>query len=188
MEWSYSHRLAVRFSSYNYSSRTFDYRNSGGSITLQSNNPFDPPLVDPGLLVTDFDLFTARESIKKAYQFVEAPVWKDYIIAPTIDLLNMTTDELDEFIRNTGSSTGHIVSTAAMSAKDASYGVASLSLLLDLSEELTYSLSPCGPGQSRPAREGRKGPQRHRCFHHGGRKTRYFPILTNADHIEAFCS
>ncbi|KAJ7834037.1 aryl-alcohol oxidase [Mycena olivaceomarginata] len=110
-------------------SRTFDNRKSGGSITLQSNNPWDPPLIDPGLLVTDFDLFAARESIKKAYRFVEAPVWKDYIIAPTIDLLNMTTDALDEFIRNTGSSSGHIVSTAAMSAKDASYGVASISLL-----------------------------------------------------------
>ncbi|KAJ7134626.1 pyranose dehydrogenase [Mycena epipterygia] len=103
---------------------------SRGSITLQSNNPFDPPLIDPGLLVTDFDLFTARESIKKAYRFVEAPVWKDYIIAPTIDLLNMTTDALDEFIRNTGSSSGHIVSTAAMSAKDASYGVVNPDLLV----------------------------------------------------------
>ncbi|KAJ6474770.1 aryl-alcohol oxidase [Mycena sanguinolenta] len=103
---------------------------SRGSITLQSNNPFDPPLIDPGLLVTDFDLFTTRESIKKAYRFVEAPIWNDYIIAPTIDLLNMTTDALDEFIRNTGSSSGHIVSTAAMSAKDASYGVVNPDLLV----------------------------------------------------------
>ncbi|KAJ7362668.1 hypothetical protein DFH08DRAFT_910802 [Mycena albidolilacea] len=103
---------------------------SRGSITLQSNNPFDSPLIDPGLLVTDFDLFAARESIKKAYRFVEVPVWKDYIIAPTIDLLNMTTDALDEFIRNTGSSSGHIVSTAAMSAKDASYGVVNPDLLV----------------------------------------------------------
>ncbi|KAF7362557.1 GMC oxidoreductase [Mycena venus] len=103
---------------------------SRGSITLQSNNPFDPPLIDPGLLVTDFDLFAVRESIKKAYRFVEAPVWKDYIIAPTIDLLNMTTEALDEFIRNTGSSSGHIVSTAAMSAKDASYGVVNPDLLV----------------------------------------------------------
>ncbi|KAF7361571.1 GMC oxidoreductase [Mycena sanguinolenta] len=103
---------------------------SRGSITLQSNNPFDPPLIDPGLLLTDFDLFTAREAIKKAYRLVQAPVWKDYIIAPTMDLLNMTTDELDEFIRNTGSSTGHIVSTAAMSAKNASYGVVNPDLLV----------------------------------------------------------
>ncbi|KAJ7504892.1 aryl-alcohol oxidase-like protein [Mycena galericulata] len=103
---------------------------SRGSIALESNNPFDPPLIDPGLLVTDFDLFVARESIKKAYRFVEAPVWKDYIIAPTIDLLNVTTEALDEFIRNTGGSSGHIVSTAQMSAKDASYGVVNPDLLV----------------------------------------------------------
>ncbi|KAF7346604.1 GMC oxidoreductase [Mycena sanguinolenta] len=103
---------------------------SRGSIALQSNNPFDPPLIDPGLLVTDFDLFAARESIKKAYRFVEAPVWRDYIIAPTVNLLNMSTDALNEFIRNTSSSAAHIVLTAAMSAKDASYGVVNPDLLV----------------------------------------------------------
>ncbi|KAF8184137.1 pyranose dehydrogenase [Mycena galopus ATCC 62051] len=103
---------------------------SRGSVTLQSNNPFDPPLIDLGLLTTEFDLFTAREAIKTAYRFVQAPVWKDYIIAPTIDLLNMTTDELDEFIRNTAGPVGHLVSTAAMSAKDASYGVVNPDLLV----------------------------------------------------------
>ncbi|KAF7349784.1 GMC oxidoreductase [Mycena sanguinolenta] len=103
---------------------------SRGSVSLQSNNPFDPPLIDLGLLTTDFDLFTAREAIKKAYRFVQAPVWKDYIIAPTIDLLNMTTDALDEFIRNNAGPVGHLVSTAAMSAKDASYGVVNPDLLV----------------------------------------------------------
>ncbi|KAJ6474769.1 glucose dehydrogenase short protein [Mycena sanguinolenta] len=103
---------------------------SRGSITLQSNNPFDPPLIDLGLLTTEFDLFAVREAIKKAYRFVQAPVWKDYIISPTIDLLNMTTDALDEFIRNSVGAVGHLVSTAAMSAKDASYGVVNPDLLV----------------------------------------------------------
>ncbi|KAF7378422.1 GMC oxidoreductase [Mycena sanguinolenta] len=103
---------------------------SRGSITLQSNNPFDPPLIDPGMLVTDFDIFTARESVAQAYSFVQAPVWKDYIIAPTPDLSNMTTDALDEFIRNNAYTSGHIVSTAAMSAKNAPYGVVNPDLLV----------------------------------------------------------
>ncbi|KAF7377098.1 GMC oxidoreductase [Mycena sanguinolenta] len=103
---------------------------SRGSVTLQNNNPFDPPLIDPGLLTTDFDMFTMRESIKRAYRFVQAPVWKDYIIAPTVDLLNMTTDALDEFIRNTAGASSHLVSTAAMSARDASYGVVNPDLLV----------------------------------------------------------
>ncbi|KAJ7237049.1 aryl-alcohol oxidase [Mycena haematopus] len=103
---------------------------SRGSVTIQSNNPFDPPLIDLGLLTTDFDIFILRESIKRAYRFVEAPVWEDYIIAPTLDLLNMSTDALDEFIRNNASPSWHLVSTAAMSAKDASYGVVNPDLLV----------------------------------------------------------
>ncbi|KAF7358832.1 hypothetical protein MSAN_01222800 [Mycena sanguinolenta] len=103
---------------------------SRGSVTLRSNDPFDPPLIDLGMLTTDFDMFTARESIKKAYRFVQAPVWREYIIAPTIDLLNMSTDALDEFIRNNAIPISHLVSTAAMSARDASYGVVNPDLLV----------------------------------------------------------
>ncbi|KAJ7745962.1 aryl-alcohol oxidase [Mycena olivaceomarginata] len=103
---------------------------SRGSVTLQSNNPFDPPLIDLGLLKTDFDIFTAREAIKRAYRFVQAPVWKDYIIAPTFDLSNLSTEALDQFIRNGASSGAHLVSTAAMSARDASYGVVNPDLLV----------------------------------------------------------
>ncbi|KAJ7366513.1 glucose dehydrogenase short protein [Mycena albidolilacea] len=103
---------------------------SRGSITLQSNNPFDPPLIDLGLLKTDFDIFTAREAIKRAYRFVQAPVWRNYIIAPTTDLSNLSTDALDEFIRNGAAPAAHLVSTAAMSAKDASYGVVNPDLLV----------------------------------------------------------
>jgi hypothetical protein len=27
-------------------------------------NPFDPPLIDPGVLASDFDIFTLREALK----------------------------------------------------------------------------------------------------------------------------
>ncbi|KAJ7843443.1 glucose dehydrogenase short protein [Mycena olivaceomarginata] len=103
---------------------------SRGSVTLRSNNPFDPPLLDLGLLKTEFDIFTAREVIKRAYRFFQAPVWKDYIIAPTIDLSNLSTEALDEFIRNNSDGAAHLVSTAAMSARDASYGVVNPDLLV----------------------------------------------------------
>ncbi|KAJ7438136.1 aryl-alcohol oxidase [Mycena galericulata] len=96
---------------------------SRGSVTLQSNNPFDPPLIDLGFLKTEFDIFTAREAIKRAYRFVQAPVWQDYVIAPTTDLSNLSTDALDEFIRNSAQPAAHLVSTAAMSARNATYGV-----------------------------------------------------------------
>ncbi|KAJ7874999.1 glucose dehydrogenase short protein [Mycena olivaceomarginata] len=103
---------------------------SRGSVTIESNNPFDPPLIDVGMLTTDFDIFTIRESIKRAYRFVQAPTWKDYIISPIVDLLNMSTDALDEYIRNNAGFSSHLVSTAAMSAADASYGVVNPDLLV----------------------------------------------------------
>ncbi|KAJ7635120.1 alcohol oxidase [Roridomyces roridus] len=103
---------------------------SRGSITLASNNPFDPPLINPSVLLTDVDMFLARESVKKAYRFVKAPVWKNYIIAPIIDLSNMTMDALDEYIRNNGGASGHMGSTAAMSARNASYGVVNPDLVV----------------------------------------------------------
>jgi hypothetical protein len=94
-------------------------------------------LIDLGLLKTDFDIFTIREAIKRAYRFVQAPVWKDYIIAPTIDLSDLSTEALDQFIRNGASAGAHLVSTAAMSARDASYGVVNSSHHKDISQDLT---------------------------------------------------
>lgn len=103
---------------------------TGGSVTLSSNNPFDPPLIDPGLLTNDFDLFSMKEAIKRAQKFVTAPVFKDYIIGPTENLQNMSADALEQHIRNRVSSTSHLVGSAGMSARDAHYGVVDPDLLV----------------------------------------------------------
>jgi len=96
---------------------------SRGTITLNSSNPHDPPLIDPGLLTSDFDIYAARAAVQRALRVVTAPVFKDYIIAPLVDVAGMTQDELDQFIRNSTGSTSHLVGSAAMSARDAAYGV-----------------------------------------------------------------
>ncbi|KAJ7139051.1 hypothetical protein C8R44DRAFT_763757 [Mycena epipterygia] len=96
---------------------------SRGTITLNSSNPLDKPLIDPGFLTNDFDLFAMREALKRAQRFTTAPVWADYIIAPTVDLQNLSTDALDTFIRNAVGSTSHLVGSAGMSARTARYGV-----------------------------------------------------------------
>lgn len=50
-----------------------------------------------------------------------APAWNGFLLAPQ---LNATTDdELNDFIRSTGSNFEHPTGTAAMSAVDADYGV-----------------------------------------------------------------
>ncbi|KAJ7449301.1 aryl-alcohol-oxidase from pleurotus Eryingii [Mycena latifolia] len=103
---------------------------SRGSVTITSNNPFDPPAIDPAFLQNELDLLTTREALKRVQRFVSAPVWRDYIIAPTQDLDNISQDELNDFIRNSSTTTFHLVGTAAMSAKNANYGVVDPDLLV----------------------------------------------------------
>jgi choline dehydrogenase-like flavoprotein len=96
----------------------------GGSIALNTSNPFDQPLINPGFLESGFDVFAMRESVKSARQFLAAPAWRGYVLEPTGALANATTDELlDQYIRDNVFTSAHPVGTAAMSAKDATYGV-----------------------------------------------------------------
>ncbi|KAJ6535897.1 pyranose dehydrogenase [Mycena vulgaris] len=104
---------------------------SRGSVTINSSNPFDPPLIDPGLLASDFDLRALREGIKMARRFVAARAWAGYILNPVGALANATTNaELDTVIRATAGSASHLVGTAGMSARDAAYGVVDPDLLV----------------------------------------------------------
>ncbi|KAJ7039330.1 alcohol oxidase [Mycena alexandri] len=97
---------------------------SRGSIKLNASDPSGPPLIDPGLLRSDFDVLAMREGIKMAKKFVTAPVWKGYILEETPALANATTDAaLEAFIRNTAGTSSHLVGSAGMSARDADYGV-----------------------------------------------------------------
>jgi len=74
-------------------------------------------------MTSDFDLYAAREALKRAQRFLTAPVWRDYILAPSVDLDAFTPEELDQFIRNNTASTSHLVGSAGMSARGAGYGV-----------------------------------------------------------------
>ncbi|KAJ7228440.1 pyranose dehydrogenase [Mycena pura] len=103
---------------------------SRGSVTINSSNPFDSPIIDVGFFQSDIDLFTARQAVHKLLKFMKAPTWQNYIIAPITNLENLSDNALDEFIRNTARSAFHLVGTAAMSAKDARYGVTDPDLLV----------------------------------------------------------
>ncbi|KAJ7676957.1 aryl-alcohol oxidase [Mycena polygramma] len=93
---------------------------SRGSITINSTNPFDPPVIDLELLQNDFDLFVLREAVKCAQQFFDSPVWQD----------NITTDALNEILRNTVMPASHLVGSAGMSARGAKHGVVDPDLLV----------------------------------------------------------
>ncbi|KAG6917770.1 hypothetical protein DXG01_001175 [Tephrocybe rancida] len=104
---------------------------SRGSVTLNSSDPFQQPLINPGVLDSEFDKFAIREAVKASSRFLEAPAWKDYVVAPIAGLENVTTDaELDEYITQSTVIALHGVGTAQMTAKHASYGVVDPDLCL----------------------------------------------------------
>ncbi|KAG6917771.1 hypothetical protein DXG01_001176 [Tephrocybe rancida] len=104
---------------------------TGGTITLKSSDPFEYPLIDPGALTSEFDRLALREAYKASLRFMSAPVWKDHIVGPAAGLANVTSDEdLDNYILQTSVLGLHGVGTAAMSAKNAPYGVVDPDLLV----------------------------------------------------------
>jgi len=97
---------------------------SRGKVTLKTSNPFDDPLIDLGLLTSEFDKLALREAVKSAKRFLAAPAWSDYVIGPAGALQNITTDEeLDTYLRQSAYTALHAVGTASMSAKNSKNGV-----------------------------------------------------------------
>lgn len=105
----------------------------GGSITVNSSDPFTPPLIDPGYLTSDFDVAAMKEAFDIVYTFLNASVWDSYILAPPAglpsvsDFFTMNATDLDAqletYIRNQTGTSAHPVGTVAMSAQNATYGV-----------------------------------------------------------------
>ncbi len=99
---------------------------SGGSLSLNSSNPLDNPIIDPAYLTHEFDRFALREGVRSAQRFLSSPAWEGYILDrvgafATVDIQD--DDQLDGFLRETASPGLHFVGTASMSPKGASWGV-----------------------------------------------------------------
>ncbi|KAF5316281.1 hypothetical protein D9619_006817 [Psilocybe cf. subviscida] len=101
---------------------------SRGSITINSNNPFDAPLIDTGFLTTEFDIFALRESVKSARRFVAAPAWANHTVA-RVSTAN-TDAEIEDFVRNSSGTLFHPMGTAAMTPRNADFGVVNPDLLV----------------------------------------------------------
>ncbi|KAL0568661.1 hypothetical protein V5O48_013324 [Marasmius crinis-equi] len=94
---------------------------SRGCITLNSSDPFDHPIIDLNLVNSDFDLFAFRDALRRIDRFMHSSSFDGFVISSTI---NATTDEeLDFYIKSQVRPAGHLVGTASMSAKGASWGV-----------------------------------------------------------------
>ncbi|THU96825.1 aryl-alcohol-oxidase from pleurotus Eryingii [Dendrothele bispora CBS 962.96] len=98
---------------------------SRGSITLNSSDPFEQPLINPGILTTEFDMNAMVQAVKDSQQFIHtSPYWDDFFLGPYGDLASAETDEERiELIRKEAVTIYHPVGTASMSPKEAKWGV-----------------------------------------------------------------
>ncbi|KAF5366874.1 hypothetical protein D9757_011936 [Collybiopsis confluens] len=101
---------------------------SRGSVSLNTSNALSPPLIDFQLLSSDFDMFVLRSAIRSSMRFLSSSSWTDVIISPpgnfsTADADKISDDELDEYIRANALGVFHPVSSAAMTARQADWGV-----------------------------------------------------------------
>ncbi|KAK0205619.1 aryl-alcohol oxidase precursor [Desarmillaria ectypa] len=89
---------------------------SRGTVTINSTNPLDPPLINPNYLSHPQDLAILQYAVASAQKFVTPPVWDGYIL----DTLSSTTEDS---IRSSSLSMYHPVGTASMSPASADWGV-----------------------------------------------------------------
>ncbi|TFY82585.1 hypothetical protein EWM64_g1421 [Hericium alpestre] len=88
---------------------------SRGSLVLKSNNPFDKPIIDPGLLNTEVDRHVMREAVKSVRRWAMSAAWDGYILGEYGDLAAAQTDaEIEAYVRSHTATVHHASSSLAM--------------------------------------------------------------------------
>lgn len=96
---------------------------SRGTVTLSSPDPLDAPLIDPNFLgdPAGDDLRTAIAGVRKAQEILDQPGFARWLGDPlTPGALADDADGIASYIRRTGLSIHHQVSTCRMGADPAS--------------------------------------------------------------------
>ncbi|KAJ4344039.1 hypothetical protein N0V95_006417 [Ascochyta clinopodiicola] len=97
---------------------------SRGEVTMNSSEPFAPPVINPNYLTTDFDQYAAVQAMKDAFTVVGNKAFEGYIGAPYGPLANLTSDEdYLHYIRQHAVTINHGTGTAKMAPYDADWGV-----------------------------------------------------------------
>lgn len=88
------------------------------------------------MLTTDFDITAMRESVKAIKQFVGAPAWSDYVIAPVGNLSATSDAGIDAYVRQATTTIFHPSGTASMTSKNSAKGVVNPDLTVKGAEGL----------------------------------------------------
>lgn len=111
--------------------RDFLTSQTGGSVTLNSTDPFTFLNIDPNFFASDFDRFAMVQIVKATRQFVQSPPFKGFIIGPSGAMGEAQTDaEIEEAAKDAVVTIWHPTSTARMSPKNADWGVVDSDLLV----------------------------------------------------------
>ncbi|EIM84128.1 aryl-alcohol-oxidase from pleurotus Eryingii [Stereum hirsutum FP-91666 SS1] len=114
---------------------------SRGSVTINSTDPFQYPIIDLNFLATDIDVFTMREAIKAARRFVAAPAWSDWITGEYGSFAQaQTDDEIDAYVRAGSFTNAHASCTVPMGKTGNDTSLGSGALNSDLTVKQTVGL------------------------------------------------
>lgn len=114
----------MRFKSTQKQSKKLTLHCTGGSITLNTSDPFNHPIVDFGMLSEPLDIAIMREAFKRARDLYSAPAFQDSVFGTLVPAGNVATDsDIEDFLRIASAPYLHAVSSAAMSGYNASWGV-----------------------------------------------------------------
>ena len=95
---------------------------SRGTIKIRSNDSFDAPLIDPGMLTHPFDALALQEGFKSTARFFSGEAWGGQVgaLSPSA---NVSASAWESTIKRSIGTFGHPVGSAAMSAKGSTKGV-----------------------------------------------------------------
>lgn len=97
---------------------------SRGTVSLNTSDHSDQPLIAFGLLQNAFDILAMIQGVKDLKAFFSAEAWADWGLVPTGPLAEAATDqELEQAIRNLAGNGYHGIGTAMMTPEDSMYGV-----------------------------------------------------------------
>ncbi|KIK56495.1 hypothetical protein GYMLUDRAFT_263606 [Collybiopsis luxurians FD-317 M1] len=106
---------------------------SRGTVTLNSSNPFGPPMIDYRFYTEPQDIEIMRQGVRTALDFVSTPSWQEFLTAPVSPLLAAVIDEynsdsrdntaMDAYIYASTSVSFHPVGSCAMSPEGSDWGV-----------------------------------------------------------------
>ncbi|MCY4159609.1 MAG: choline dehydrogenase [Bacteroidetes bacterium] len=133
-----------------------------GSVTLQSNDPFDDPAIDPNFLDDPYDLNVSMEAFKWGRRILSAPSFQKYIaheILPGPD--TQSDEEIRAYIRKWSKNDYHPVGSCKMGTDNQSVVDLQLSVRgIESLRVIDASIMPClisGNTQATSIMIGEKG-------------------------------